>query len=65
MRYEVLSSYLVGVLFGAGLMISGMCRISKVVGFLILDSERWDPSLAFVMLSAIAINFFTFRSILK
>lgn len=64
-RTEVFYSYLVGVLFGAGLMISGMCRMSKIIGFLIIDANRWDPSLAFVMVSAVGINLLTFRSILS
>ena len=41
--------YLVpGILFGAGLAISGMTNPAKVTGFLDLFGE-WDPSLAFVM----------------
>ena len=44
-----------------GLMISGMTRVSKIIGFLIIDSERWDPSLMFVMASAVTINLFTFQ----
>jgi uncharacterized membrane protein YedE/YeeE len=38
----------VGALFGAGLLVSGMTQPAKVIGF--LDPTRgWDPSLAFVM----------------
>ena len=53
-----------GALFGFGLLISGMCRITKIQRFLIIG-DAWDPSLIFVMLSAVAINFFTFRKILS
>jgi len=42
-----------GLLFGAGLLISGMADPSKVLGFLDV-AGRWDPSLAFVMLGAVA-----------
>mmetsp|Transcript_14491 Transcript_14491/g.10445 ORF Transcript_14491/g.10445 Transcript_14491/m.10445 type:complete len:220 (+) Transcript_14491:434-1093(+) len=56
-------SYGVGLLFGLGLLVSGMCRVSKIAGFLTLNSE-WDPSLIFVMVSAIGINLITFNFIL-
>ena len=45
-----------GLLFGAGLIISGMYEPSKVLGFLDL-AGAWDPSLAFVMGGAIAVAF--------
>jgi len=41
-------------LFGLGLIISGMANPEKVLGFLDI-AGRWDPSLAFVMIGAIAI----------
>lgn len=50
-----LSSLLVGLLFGLGLIVSGMADPAKVLGFLDLAGE-WDPSLAFVMAGAIAIG---------
>ncbi|HSD37520.1 MAG TPA: DUF6691 family protein [Rhodocyclaceae bacterium] len=43
-----------GLLFGLGLIISGMADPGKVLGFLDLFGA-WDPSLAFVMLGAIAV----------
>ena len=42
-----------GMLFGAGLGVSGMTNPAKVIGFLDLTGD-WDPSLALVMLGAIA-----------
>lgn len=42
-----------GILFGAGLAISGMTDPAKVTGFLDLFG-KWDPSLAFVMAGALA-----------
>lgn len=43
-------------LFGLGLLVFGMPRPSKVVGFLNATGDR-DPSLAFVMTGAIAVHF--------
>jgi uncharacterized protein len=43
-----------GLIFGAGLAISGMTDPAKVLGFLDLFG-RWDPSLAFVMGGALAV----------
>jgi uncharacterized membrane protein YedE/YeeE len=42
----------IGLLFGTGLIVSGMTDPSKVLGFLDL-AGRWDPSLALVMGGAI------------
>jgi uncharacterized membrane protein YedE/YeeE len=58
-----LSSLLAGLLFGFGLILSGMANPAKVLGFLDLAGQ-WDPSLAFVMIGAIAlasIGFFASR----
>jgi len=49
-----LSALLAGLIFGLGLLLSGMCDPSKVLGFLDL-AGKWDPSLAFVMGGAIAV----------
>jgi uncharacterized protein len=46
---------LAGLAFGLGLMVSGMANPSKVLGFLDLLG-RWDPSLAFVMVGAVAVS---------
>lgn len=53
-------SFLIGLLFGMGLLISGMTNPSKIVGFLDL-AGNWDPSLAFVMGGALATAFLGFR----
>lgn len=45
---------LAGLLFGAGLLISGMTRPEKVIGFLDVAGD-WDGSLAFVMIGAIGV----------
>lgn len=53
------SEFVVGLLFGVGLMASGMTDPGKVIGFLDLFGT-WDPSLALVMGGAIAVGFFAF-----
>jgi uncharacterized membrane protein YedE/YeeE len=58
MRHR-LSEFLVGLLFGLGLLISGMTDPSKVLGFLDLFGQ-WDPSLALVMGGAIGVGVFAF-----
>jgi uncharacterized membrane protein YedE/YeeE len=50
-----LNAFIVGLLFGLGLIISGMTDPAKVIGFLDL-AGAWDPSLAFVMAGAILIG---------
>ncbi len=54
-----LVEFLVGLLFGVGLILSGMTDAGKVLGFLDI-AGRWDPSLAFVMGGAIGVAFFAF-----
>jgi uncharacterized protein len=51
--------FLVGLLFGLGLILSGMTDPGKVLGFLDVTGA-WDPSLAFVMGGAIAVGVFAF-----
>ena len=48
-------SGLVGLIFGLGLILSGMANPAKVLGFLDL-AGAWDPSLALVMVGAIAVG---------
>ncbi|MBQ1766642.1 MAG: YeeE/YedE family protein [Aquincola sp.] len=55
----VLTSLLAGLVFGVGLLLSGMADPAKVLGFLDL-AGRWDPSLAMVMLGAIAVGLVAF-----
>ncbi|KAJ5675573.1 hypothetical protein N7462_008470 [Penicillium macrosclerotiorum] len=49
---RTLFSYLAGLEFGLGLLISGMADAGKVLGFfaILTDPHRWDPSLALVIL---------------
>lgn len=48
-------AFLCGLIFGVGLLVSGMANPEKVLNFLDL-SHPWDPSLAFVMIGAIAVG---------
>jgi len=48
-------NFLFGLIFGAGLIVSGMANPEKVQNFLDLTGT-WDPSLAFVMAGAIAVT---------
>jgi uncharacterized membrane protein YedE/YeeE len=54
-----ITEFFVGLLFGLGLMLSGMTDPGKVLGFLDLTG-LWDPSLALVMGGAIAVGVFAF-----
>lgn len=56
--------FLIGLLFGWGLLISGMTDPAKVIGFLDL-AGAWDPSLAFVMGGAIVVGLFGFTAAKK
>ena len=53
------ASLLAGLVFGLGLIVSGMANPAKVLGFLDL-AGHWDPSLAFVMAGAIAVGAIAF-----
>ena len=56
----VFASLLAGLVFGLGLIVSGMANPAKVLGFLDLAGP-WDPSLALVMAGAIAVAFLPFQ----
>lgn len=55
----IFTALLAGLVFGVGLIVSGMANPAKVLGFLDLTGA-WDPSLALVMAGAIGISFFAF-----
>ena len=57
---DTLSSFIVGLIFGIGLIFAGMTDPSKVIGFLDI-AGNWDPSLAFVMGGAILVGVIAFR----
>ncbi|MDO9298318.1 YeeE/YedE family protein [Bradyrhizobium sp.] len=51
----MIASLLCGLIFGAGLLISGMVQPTKVLAFLDVFGA-WDPSLAVVMMAALAVS---------
>lgn len=57
----ILSALLTGIIFGLGLILSGMTNPEKVIGFLDI-AGNWDPSLMFVMIGAILVGFIAFRT---
>jgi uncharacterized protein len=54
-HFSLYSQYLIGVLFGFGLIISGMSNPQKVLNFLDITGS-WDPSLIFVMGGAVIVG---------
>jgi uncharacterized protein len=64
----LLAQFLIGLLFGSGLVIAGMANPQKVLNFLDIASIStggWDPSLAFVLGGAALVTFIGYRIILK
>lgn len=55
----IITSLISGLIFGLGLILSGMADPAKVLGFLDLAGP-WDPSLALVMAGAIAVGLIGF-----
>ena len=55
----LVSQYLIGVLFGLGLLVSGMSNPEKILAFLDLGGA-WDPSLIFVMGGAVLVGLVAF-----
>jgi uncharacterized protein len=53
-HFNLFSQYLIGVLFGLGLMVSGMTNPAKILDFLNI-AGLWDPSLLFVMVGAVLV----------
>ena len=51
---------LAGLIFGLGLIVSGMTNPANIIGFLDITGQ-WNPSLVFVMVGGISIAFFAFR----
>lgn len=60
----LLTALLIGLLFGAGIAVSGMINPAKVLNFFDV-AGTWDPSLAFVMGGALAVAFLGYRVVLK
>jgi uncharacterized membrane protein YedE/YeeE len=58
--FEPAAAFFAALLFGAGLVVSGMANPAKVKGFLDL-AGAWDPSLALVMAAAVGVGLLGFR----
>lgn len=56
---QIVLALMAGLIFGTGLIVSGMTNPAKVIGFLDLAGS-WDPSLAFVMGGAILVGIVAF-----
>jgi len=54
-HFSLISQYAIGILFGWGLIISGMSNPQKILSFLDIAGV-WDPSLLFVMGGAILVG---------
>jgi uncharacterized protein len=61
---RTLSGLAAGLLFGAGLAISEMINPAKVLNFLDLAGD-WDPSLALVMVGALAVTAVGYKIVLR
>lgn len=60
--------FAIGLIFGVGLIVSGMSNPAKVLNFLDvggIPAGTWDPSLAFVMAGAVAVTFVGFNRVLR
>jgi len=61
---RILGGLIAGLLFGAGLSMSGMMNPAKVIGFLDITGH-WDPSLAFVMLGGLIVTALGYKFVLR
>lgn len=61
---QVVTSLISGLLFGIGLIMSGMINPAKVLNFLDL-AGAWDPSLACVMAGAVMVTWIGYRLVLS
>jgi uncharacterized membrane protein YedE/YeeE len=57
------SAFLIGLIFGLGIVVSGMANPAKVLNFFDVAGQ-WDPSLAFVMGGALVVTLLGYRLIL-
>lgn len=60
---RLIVTYIIGLVFGLGISISGMANPAKVLNFFDV-AGAWDPSLAFVMGGAVIVAFVGFRVVL-
>jgi len=61
---RLVSTYLIGLVFGIGISISGMANPAKVLNFFDVAGS-WDPSLILVMGGALVVTFIGYRMVLR
>lgn len=61
---KIISAALIGLLFGAGIAVSGMIDPAKVLNFFDF-AGTWDPSLAFVMGGALLVAAIGYRFVFR
>ena len=61
---RLITTYLIGLIFGTGIAISGMANPAKVLNFFDV-AGAWDPSLIFVMGGAVVVTFIGYRIVLR
>ncbi|RDE09012.1 YeeE/YedE family protein [Pelagibacterium lacus] len=61
---NILMALVIGLVFGAGIALSGMANPAKVLNFFDF-AGTWDPSLAFVMGGALAVTALGYRLVLR
>jgi uncharacterized membrane protein YedE/YeeE len=61
---QILVAYIIGLLFGIGIAVSGMANPAKVLNFFDIAGS-WDPSLAFVMGGALLVTLLGYRLVLR
>jgi uncharacterized protein len=61
---RLVSTYLIGLIFGVGISISGMANPAKVLNFFDIAGS-WDPSLVFVMGGAVVVAFLGYKIVLR
>lgn len=59
-----LLTFFIGLVFGTGIVVSGMANPAKVQNFFDITGS-WDPSLAFVMAGAVTVTFVGYRIVLR
>ncbi|WP_425091489.1 DUF6691 family protein [Tropicimonas sp. S265A] len=57
---KLIATYLIGLIFGTGIAVSGMANPSKVLNFFDV-AGTWDPSLIFVMGGALVTTFIGYK----
>lgn len=61
---DQLITFVVGAIFGCGLLVSGMVRRVNIISFLQIH-DGWNPSLLFVLGCGVGVNLITFNYMIK